>query len=210
MRMQSFESFTPVDLGPIQEKPLNPFEGGFARGVNVLLDPEGRIIDVKNNKGDGFSDSQLELLRAFSVRTRQHMIEVGLVDPDDRTKHGLRIRNGSKNLRRFAHIDNKDLDRDLFAQIEDYGADGQYIFTTGREAPEWYDGSFDALSGLRGPVLPIFLTASLMWQARNRESTPLLQDRVYKLGLSTVHIAARLGRESNGLFIGGYVRKDSN
>ena len=208
MARKSFESFAPVNLGPLQLKPNNPFEGDFSIGVNIVLDGEGAMHDLEASKGVELTDPQLELLGSYALRSKQNSVQLRYVPEDINTRHALRVRNGSRNLRAFPHIDNRSFDTPFVKQARKYGSDGQYVFVTGREAPVWYRGRFHAPEGLKGVKMPIHLAASLQRQVRGKEPLPLMQDTLYQLGLATVHSAPKSSKDTSGLFIGGYVVKD--
>lgn len=205
--MRLFNSPQPLCLGAIQETPSNPFPDNVVIPTRIELDPEGEIVDIYTRKDRDFTAEQLALLRSFSSRMRQDMIENHDLDPDANSVHLPRVRTGASNFRPFTHYDNISLSDTLFDQVANWGRNGFYAFTTGRPAVEWFPGSFEMPEWLRGPLLPVLSIPILELQTRGLQPQPLVPDMMYQFGLSTVHTAPEGAKTLGGLFIGGYGRE---
>ena len=200
--MAYFESAAPVEIGPIQDRPLNPFFGDITIGVDMVLDEEGEISDLESSSTE-INKDQLVLLGNFALKSREHAITNNRISLESKTLHKLRVRNGTKNLPSFPHMDNRESLGGFFQQLEKYGADGQYIFVTDRIAPICFRGSFNVPALIPGLVTPFYLAVAQRRRINAAEHFELKPDVMYQLGYTTVHTAPRAN--DTGLFIGGYV-----
>lgn len=200
--MACFESAAPVEIGHIQDQPRNPFFGDLTIGVNIVLDEEGVIYDLESSRAK-LNEGQLVLLGNFALKSREHAITNNRITEESKTVHKMRVRNGTKNLPSFPHTDNRESLGGFFRQLEKYGADGQYVFVTGRSAPLCIRGVFNVPAFIPGLVAPLYLALAQRRQIKVAEHFELKPDVMYQLSLSTVHTAPR-GNDI-GLFIGGYV-----
>jgi hypothetical protein len=200
--MAYFESAVPVEIGPLQDQPKNPFSGNLTIGVNIVLNEEGVLCDLESSKIE-LSEEQIALLGKFASLSRNHALSNNRIATESKSLHKLRVRNGTKNLPSFTHIDNRESLGGFFQQIETYGADGQYVFVTGRNAPICLRGEYTAPPFLPGLVTPFYLALAQRRKIKEAAQYELKQDVMYQLGYSTVHTAPR--NNDTGLFIGGYV-----
>ncbi len=200
--MAYFESAAPVEIGPIQDNPKNPFIGDLTIGVNIILNADGELYDLETSKAD-LNEDQIVLLGKFALKCREHAITNNRITLESKTLHKLRVRNGTKNLPSFPHIDNRESLGGFFRQLETYGADGQYIFVTDRIAPICFRGAFNTPALIPGILTPFYLALVQRRRMKVAEHFELKPDVMYQLGYSTVHTAPRTN--DTGLFIGGYV-----